>query len=354
MRGKVTIQQIADLVGVSKFAVSRALAGKSGVSHRTREIILKAAGQLGYFKDQPVSAPAHVPQELDSHRLSGTVLVLFPNIRHQNRESLYWGPVFDGISTRLNQKGLNIVTLTEPSGDHIFTLLNPKAILGIVTVGTISSTILLEIKRLAIPVVMVDHLDAIFPCDTVFTDNVLCMKELVDKLISRGNRSFQFVGNITDAQSYYERWFGFRSALDEAGIEHRQLPKLIGPEIDKLEEIMPQVVRRHELPEVFVCANDSIAQYTIAALKEAGYSVPDHCAVTGFDNTDDKLPILATVNVDKNRLGMRSVDQLQRRIVDKNGGYERLLLHGEVIMREYNALSVNKSGETTNKETQEG
>lgn len=338
MRGKVTIQQIADLVGVSKFAVSRALAGKSGVSPRTKDMILKAAGQLGYFKEQPAPSPTPpVLQDFDGLSLSGTVLVLFPNIRYQNQESRYWGPVFDGISSRLNQRGLDIVTLTEPSGDPIFTLLNPKAILGIVTVGTISSTILLEIKRLNIPVVMVDHLDAIFPCDTVFTDNILCMKELMHKLISRGHRRFQFVGNITDAQSFDERWYGFRSALAEAGLEERQIPQLIGSEIDKLEVTLPLVVREHGLPEVFICANDAIAEFAIAALTREGYRVPEDCAVTGFDNTNEMLPLLATVNVDKNLLGMRSVDQLVRRIVSRGGSYERLLLHGEVIVREYNA-----------------
>lgn len=51
MRRKVTIQSIADFTGLSKFAVSRALSGKPGVSSQTRDTIFKAAGQLGYFKD---------------------------------------------------------------------------------------------------------------------------------------------------------------------------------------------------------------------------------------------------------------------------------------------------------------
>ncbi|MCL6458645.1 MAG: LacI family DNA-binding transcriptional regulator [Gorillibacterium sp.] len=338
MRGKVTIQQIADLVGVSKFAVSRALAGKSGVSLRTKEMILKAAGQLGYFKEQS-NTPTPELYDFESQSLSGTILVLFPNIRYQNRESLYWGPVFDGISARLNQKGLDILTLTEPSGDRIFTLLNPKAIVGIVSVGTISSSILLEIKRLDIPVVMVDHLDPVVHCDTVFTDNVSCMKELVTKLISRGNKSFQFVGNIKDAQSYYERWFGFRSALDEFGLEHKQIPSLITDAIDSIEVTLPDAIQKHGLPEVLVCANDSIAEYAISVLKDHGYDIPGRCAVTGFDNTNDKLPILATVNVNKGLLGMRAVDQLLRRILNRSGSYEKLLLHGDVIIREYNAAT---------------
>ena len=101
----------------------------------------------------------------------------------------YWGPVFDGISARLNQKGLDILTLTEPSNDHMFTLLNPQGILGIVTVGSVSTQNLMDIKKLNIPVVMVDHMDPAFQSDTVFTDNMHSMKQIMTKLISRGYKS---------------------------------------------------------------------------------------------------------------------------------------------------------------------
>ncbi|MDF2836455.1 MAG: LacI family transcriptional regulator, partial [Paenibacillus sp.] len=49
MSKKVTMQQIADSLGVSKFVVSKALAGKEGVSDTTRERVIGAATRLGYF-----------------------------------------------------------------------------------------------------------------------------------------------------------------------------------------------------------------------------------------------------------------------------------------------------------------
>lgn len=48
MAERVTMQDIADYVGMSKFAVSKALSGKGGVKAETRERIIKAAIQLGY------------------------------------------------------------------------------------------------------------------------------------------------------------------------------------------------------------------------------------------------------------------------------------------------------------------
>lgn len=330
----MTIQEIADFVGLSKFAVSRALAGKSGVSAGTRDMILKAAGQLGYFKGTPNGSASGDLKDTDATSWSGTILVLFPNIRYQNMDSLYWGPIFNGISSRLNQKGLNILTLTEPTDDSMFSLLNPDAIRGIITVGSISTTILLDIKRLGIPVVMVDHLDTGFQCDSIFTDNLSCMREIMVELIRKGYKRFQFVGNIKEAQSFYERWLGFRSVLEEYEIEHKQIPSLIGPELDQLHDTVIAAVKQHGLPEVFVCANDSYALFSIEALESAGIKVPDQCLLTGFDNTHPMLPISATVNINKELIGKRAVDQMLWRILNPNANYEKKLILADVMFND--------------------
>ncbi|RCX22686.1 LacI family transcriptional regulator [Fontibacillus phaseoli] len=330
---KVTIQEIADFSGVSKYAVSRALAGKSGVSAQTREMILKAAGQLGYFKDAG-KPPALLspPDNMDGETRPGAILVLFPNVRYQDMDSLYWGPVFNGISARLNQRGADILTLTEPSGESVFSLLNPNAIGGIVTIGAVSTQVLLDIQKLDIPVVMVDHQDPAFQADAVFTDNFQCMREMMVKLVSKGYKSFQFVGHIGYAQSFYERWLGFRSALEDHKLKQEQIPELIGPEIAYIHEAVPKVVAAHELPEVFVCTNDTTAQFVMEALLKLGIHVPGQVKITGFDNTDESLPLLATIDVNKALLGMRAVDKLFWRMANPNSNFERLLIRGEVIL----------------------
>ncbi len=334
---KVTIQEIADFSGVSKFAVSRALSGKSGVSAQTREMILKAAGQLGYFKDAGKSSMMQSPLTYTEGEVrSGAILVLFPNVRYQDADSLYWGPVFNGISARLNQRGADILTLTEPSGEHVFSLLNPNAIGGIVTIGAVSTQILLDIKKLEIPVVMVDHQDPALQADAVFTDNFYCMREMMIKLVSKGYKNFQFVGQIGYAQSFYERWLGFKSVLEDHKLKQTQIAELIGPEVQEyIHEVVPKVVAAYELPEVFVCANDTTAQFVMEALLKLGIDVPGKVQLTGFDNTNESLPLLATVDVSKELLGMRAVDKLLWRMANTQSNFERLLIQGEVILREH-------------------
>lgn len=339
MRKKVTIQEIADAVGMSKYAVSRALAGKSGVSAETRQFIVDTAQKLGYFSKRELASPSPLQnrfagqKSIETIETIETILILFPNVRYQNTDSLYWGPVFNGISSALNQRGINILTLTEPSGDSIFTLLNPDGIQGIIAVGSISTPILLELQHSGIPIVIVDHHDEQFHADSIFTDNTNSMLNLMKELIKAGFSSFQFIGNIREAASFKDRWLGFRLALEEHNIPNQQNPRLIGPEADTIYTVLPNMARDRQLPEVFVCANDTYAFFAIETLKNEGLSVPEVCQFTGFDYTYPDLALYATVDVHKEVIGMRAVDQLLWRIANPKLPYERRLIGASVVRR---------------------
>lgn len=334
MRGKVTLQEIADSVGLSKYAVSRALAGKSGVSAESKAMIVQKAAELGYRKEpaapaSPSSVRRSVSADRSEERWTGTVLVLFPDIRAQNQESAYWGPLFEGITEGLNLRGINIVTLTKPDIDSMFSLLNPEAIMGMITVGNISSPILHEVGRLGIPVVMVDHLDASFRCDTVFSDNLTGMNDVMSDMLGRGRRYYQFVGDIGEAHSFYERWVGFSIALMGAGITHEQIPELLNVDYAHFKETIGDAFASRPLPEVFVCANDYYASLTIEAMRELGLST-DGILFTGYDNMLPSVPTV-TVNVEETLLGRRAVDQLLWRLLHPDASFERRLIQGDFI-----------------------
>lgn len=350
MGKKVTMQQIADAAGVSKFAVSRALTGKPGVSEQTREMIMRTAAQLGYFKAEPKRSSLGGEPERDAKgEQGGTVLILFPNIRSQNRSSLYWGPVFDGISARLNELGMDILTLTEPSSERMFSVLNPEAISGVITVGSISTSMLLEVYRLQIPLVMVDHEEPAIHADSIFTDNMKCMRELVLILIGTGYKRFQFAGKLPDAASFRERWLGYRSMLEEMQIKEEQRAELLGPDHGHIQAAIDEMPPE-ELPEVFVCDNDLTASIVLGALRKKGVPVPERCAVTGFDDTRTDEPIVATVRVDKENLGKRSVDQLLWRMENPDVPAERKLIYSELVVRkEYHAILRSEQLQNVNK-----
>lgn len=216
----------------------------------------------------------------------------------------------------------------------MFSLVNPEGIMGIVTIGNVSTSSLFDIRKLNIPVVMVDHLDPSFKCDTVFTDNFTGMRDMMNAMIHRGYRSFQFIGNIKDAQSYQERWLEFNATLANHDIPHKQIPSLLEHDLGEYHLMLEQTFSAHELPEVFVCANDFYVNYTIEAFARIGLPFDGKCVFTGFDHASPPPQCKATIAVNEELLGKRAVDQLLWRILNPASSYERKLIQGDLILQE--------------------
>lgn len=329
------MQQIADVAGVSKFAVSRALSGKTGVSEQTRKYIIKVAGDLGFFRDFSLALP-NPPVSSSAVNCPETVLILFPDIRYQNTENKFWGIIFDSISKKLEENGLTIITLTQLSKDSLAKLLNPEMILGVISVGTVSTQVLLEVRSMKLPLVMVDHIDPAIQCDGIFVDNYFMMKQLMVKLISKGYEKFNFLGRSDYSFSFGERWRAYQDCLNEYNIEIGPDPNLImSDSIDEYECVM--AIPEEELPQVFVCANDCAALKVYSALKKRGLRIPDDCAVTGFDDTDFpelRDPSLTSVHVPKEVMGEKAVERLLYRFHHQDECYSKTMLMGELIIRD--------------------
>lgn len=336
------MQQIADHVGVSKFAVSKALSGKSGISNATREQIYRAATQLGYFIEKGQRFQIKKDrQPLESSELNGVIAILFPNIRFQTKESLYWGPIVEGIITELKNNGLDMIVVTEFAGDNVFSIINPDRLLGIIGVGMVSTALLLEINRLNLPIMLIDHEDPLIRCDTLFMNNYDCVRQLTNKLAGLGHQSMQFVGNINYSRSFYDRWLGFRSILEENRLPYNQAPELLELSesyyTDTARKCFEKLIKHQSMPTALVCANDDIAVEILTVLDRLGISVPKECSVTGFDNIIKAIqssPKLSTVNVAKDILGKRAVEMLLWRLRNREALIEKVLLSGDTIIRE--------------------
>lgn len=345
MTKKVTMQQIADHLGMSKYVVSKALSGKKGVSEATKERVIQVASQLGYFAQnsgymKPIKLGMEV-EEKHSSDIRQSVLVLMPNIRFQTRDSLYWGRILDGISKRLEDKGIGMVIVMEQNAETFMHLLKPEGILGMIGVGEIASSMLLEIHRLGVTMVLVDHEDPLIPSDTLFANNYDCMYRLTKHLIGIGHRSIGFVGNVRYSRSFFDRWNGFRGAMEEYELWNGQEHLTQLDSMEHYDELIKQwLLRRkklHALPTALVCANDSLALDACKAVQEIGLAVPEDLSISGFDNIDDSVrhsPPITTVNVPKEMLGARAVDKLLERLERSKEPLEKILVAGEVIYRQ--------------------
>ncbi|UJF32722.1 substrate-binding domain-containing protein [Paenibacillus hexagrammi] len=274
-----------------------------------------------------------------------TVLVLMPNIRHQTSDSSYWGKILEGISRELGRRGADMLTLTLNSAEGLNGSLRPQSLAGVIGVGAISRSLLLEVHRLGLPLILLDHDDPFISADQVFAGNRESAYRIVQYLLGLDHRSIHFVGNTKFSKSFLERWQGFREALEEAGLAYRPEPfeKLLHlEELDsqiqeeQIREILKPHIGRNTLPSALVCANDRIAFSVVQALRSLGLSVPEDVSVTGFDNIDPEypnMPELTTVNVTKETLGKRGADVLFWRMANRDLPAETILIRGEVLIR---------------------
>lgn len=350
MSKKVSMQQIADAVGLSKYAVSKALAGKEGVSAKTREKIIEVATQFGYFKQQ--KAPKGMgekakgrdgmPEEWGADKKA--VAILMPNVRLQTMDSAFWSVIVNGVGQALSRIGLGMLIFTEQTAEHFEMVLKPERLLGVIGVGEVSTSMLLEIQRLGLPFVLTDHEDPLVPSDTVFASNIDSMATITGHLLALGHRSFWFLGDTQFSRSFTDRWIGFRKALEEQEIwidpRKDRLP-LSGTDrhanVRMLQNKLDGAVREGmPIPTAWVCANDEAALAALSVLQERGLGVPSAVSITGFDNIEESqraaVPI-TTIHVKKEQLGERAVAALLDRIREPNKPYEKISLSCDLVVR---------------------
>jgi LacI family transcriptional regulator len=350
---KVTMQQIADKVGVSKFAVSKALAGKSGISAATRDKIFTAASQSGYFNHTTRMTIQAQPTLETDHKMVG---ILIPDIRSQNKESAYWGKILEGISRNLENRGVGTIIITDDSPQNFNLVIKPEGLMGIISVGLISTPMLLELRNLSIPFILVDHEDDTLASDCVFMNSFDSIRRLTHYLLGLGHTHIHFVGDIHYSRSFFDRWNGFKSVMDEhiASYRTNQVLLHIKPSVDEdnYKLLLSELVQLSQglFPTAFVCANDQIALHVFNALKELAIHVPDDCSITGFDNNDDitkQFSDVTTINVEKEALGTKAVDLLFWRIVNHQMPYEKVLLQSNLIIRGSSTAPQNNRNHTS-------
>ncbi|MFC4101993.1 LacI family DNA-binding transcriptional regulator [Paenibacillus xanthanilyticus] len=337
---KVTMEQIAREVGVSKFAVSQALSGKPGVAEETRSRIVEVAERLGYRKTIKMSRKKAEIQESGEKRgsaLAGTIIILMPDVRFQHRESSYWGRIIDGVLAELTARDVGVMMVTESSSERFMNSINPDGVLGLIGIGYIAGSLLGDIRALGIPAVLIDHEDEDVPTDTVFMNNYDCMRQLAKRAVKMGHADMRFVGDPAYSRSFHDRLLGFRIALEE---ESLPLPSADDPLLrlgddpqGAIEAELTRMRGRKRWPSLFVCANDSHAELVIRALREQGVRVPEDVSVTGFDHTPGNadLPAISTIEVPNELMGKRAVEVLMSRLCDPSRPCEKLLINGPFI-----------------------
>ena len=331
-RNKVSMQDIADKLGVSKTAVSLALRDRPGVSPENKDQILQEATRLGY-----------VGLRSEKKKRTDTILVLVPN--YIRDDPYFYNPIYWEIEGEIKKIGLNVVmcTITAPMESQLQLpdIYFEIPFIGIITIGVFAYTYMRRLADENLPIVSVDNTYPGLQVDAILTANLKASCEATNYLIRKGHREIGFVGSIRMTDSIYERWCGFQKAmlladlpvnLDYCILENSALGTLL----NSTEEIEHCLDRIERFPSVWFCAGDRMAIALITALTRRGLRVPQDVSVMGFDDIEvSKLisPALTTMHIDKEMMGREAVHHLLHLAKDRIPSRE-IILCPDLVERE--------------------
>lgn len=328
MPKEVKMSDIADKLGVSTVAVSKALSGKPGVSEDLRIKIRRTADEMGYQYETAAKR---------KKSYSNNIGVIVAE-RYVQEDSFYF-KFFRHISKHLqvNDHYAFFQTLSLQAEEKVILpkVLFQQHVDGIIILGQLSGKYIKEILETKIPVIFLDFYNQQVSSDCIICDSFYASYEMTNYLIHNGHKKIAFVGNIHATSSIQDRYLGYVKSLIEHEIMLSDTYVLSDRDIEtgKLTPIELPVV----MPTAFVCNCDETACKLIYQLKESGYRVPEDISVTGFDNSvysNISNPKITTIEVNTAYMSKLAVDAIIQKIKKPSYSIGRVHVNGKIIFKD--------------------
>jgi LacI family transcriptional regulator len=293
---RVTLRIIAEATGLSKFAVSRALAGKSGVSDATRARVTEVAERLGY-------------------RRGGVTSNLLGAIFDENEP--FNGELYvqiQGGVPREAQKLGNAVRLhwTQSPEDNVQMA---QDCAGLLVVGRHDSASVARAHATGTPVVHQGWLDPLQPVDWVGGTDHEAGAAVAAHVLARGHREIVYVHGEDVLRGRRERLNGLREGLD--GTPGARVKDLTWSAGSSFAAELDRHLATGARPTVYFCAHDGYAVTAVSHLLGRGLRIPEDVSVIGFGDLSPAQqirPALTTVKVFGTDFGTAAVRLLDARI----------------------------------------
>ncbi len=314
---KITLQNIADELNISKVTVHKALTNQSGVSNGLKERILKTAEELGYLHRSNL-------QKKCNH-----FLYIYPKKFFFASEPFY-SFIYYHAEEECKKIGaeINLLVIDDEKGfeSAVDSALLKSNFTGILVGGEIKRKALKYLESLPLPLVCIDFFST-YKANYVFVDNYHGSYYLTKYLIKQGHKNIGFIGNPHESDSVADRLFGYKKALFVYGLQFN--PEYLIPH--KIEHFtdLNEIILPAKLPTAYICHSDSAAYQLYMKLQVLGIRVPDDISVVSFDNNDlctSLRPALTSSGVSKEQFAKSAINVMVKALSkpQKNSIYQPL------------------------------
>ena len=357
---RVTLQTVADRVGVSRMTVSNAFSRPDQLSTALREKVLAAAAELGYVGPDPAARAL-------ARGTAGAIGVLMTDsLAYAFTDEVatgFLGAVADGLAPT----GLAMTLLTSGVRDgHVPARDVPMDGALVYSCGFDSSAVDWLTRR-GLPMVFVDQVP-VPGIPSVNVDDRGGARAAAQHLIDLGHRRIGIVNSEhadhTESAALvaatpsgelhvsHQRMLGWTDALAAAGLEPVLTREAVRPaewaagEVERPEDVDARAVRdmleRPDRPTAVLCFSDAVAFGALQVAAELGIGVPGELSVVGFDDNPlaaQVRPGLTTVRQDVAAKGRAAAAALTAAIERARTGATapaggHVLLPTELVIRE--------------------
>ncbi|WP_394211383.1 substrate-binding domain-containing protein [Enterovibrio calviensis] len=290
-----TMQDVAEIVGVTKMTVSRYLKYPDKVAKSTGNSIQVALDDVGYITNR-------VPGIL-SNRSSRTIGVVLPSLSH---------PVFQHVIKGIEKvtETVNYQVMVAHGGydvdieeQRIQSLLSFNVDGLILADSEHSERALKMIGTAGIPFIEVLDADEVMSTEddastmSVGIDNELAAMSMVTLMIERGYENIVCLSAKKGIRTQ-SKLQGYVNAMEQAGLQARSLTAKSESSVSVAKKMARKVMERYSDTDAFFCTDDELAAGVLLECQQLDLRVPEDIGIAGIHALDigqSMMPRLASI-----------------------------------------------------------
>lgn len=324
---------VAKRAGVSRQTVSLVVQNDARVSDASREAVLAAMKDLGYY-------PNFSAQSLAGRRTGFLGIVL------SGLENSFHAELAEGLRRRGEERGLiPFVSVVSDSEDEQLKAASRFAevnVDGLILVSPVLADGAISDLARRLPTVLVTRNTGPDDVDLVHSDDRRGAQAVVDHLAGAGYDPILYLGyerNVV-GDSSTTRLAGYRAAMASKGLQSVFFDAGSRP----LREICVEIMERYDRGFSLACHNDLIAFQVVGILTELGLVPGVDYGIAGYDNTAlSKFPGVSLTSVDQRTREMAdsAVDLIVERTEGRTKSRE-IILPFELVVRRTTAFAARR------------
>ncbi|MBQ3786923.1 MAG: LacI family DNA-binding transcriptional regulator [Lachnospiraceae bacterium] len=324
----ITIQDVADALGISKTTVSRAISGKGRIGEATRKRVLKYIEEHNY-------RPSSLAKGLAQSRTYniGWVIPGDSGLKSLPFFQRCMSGVLDVAAAA--DYDLLISMIYEGNISHLKRVVDNRKLDGLILARTMTDDECIRyLSGTGLPFVVIGSTDekGVIQVDN---DHVKACAELTSILLMKGVDKLALIGCGDGMVVTKSREEGFRRAFE---LQNKKVDEdlvfITGSEVLDIEVAVEDALIKGA--ECIVCMDDFICSTALAKFKRDGVKVPEDVMIASFYNSpllENNQPAITTLRYDPRGLGITACQNLFK-CIDGGDVSEKSMLGYEVLLKE--------------------